>query len=136
MQCDRIKSNPRLLVAGLLASALLFLPACGKGGEPSGPCVDCGAESGQLRVTDPSARACETLVEAAGGRVVSVEFGAGSQGKSVQEGDRAGISVVSTTGAPLPETVGTIRFDGALKVLQSTCYGADGEALVGDGVKL
>ncbi|MEL6543599.1 MAG: hypothetical protein AAFQ82_03175 [Myxococcota bacterium] len=124
-----------------LCSIALFA-ACGggSGGADSGrapdTCDNCGAESGQLILLEPNARACEALVEATGGAVTRVEFGDGIAGKAVIEGDRAGISLVSTSGAALPNVAGTLRFDGELRLLKSTCFDAAGAALAGDGLGL
>lgn len=121
------------LVQLLVASTLATLAACGSGStEPDGP----KAESGQITVSSQAARGCEALVEATGGKVLAVEFGAGATGKLVLEGDRAGLSFISTSADPLPSKAGTIRFTGRVKVLSSTCYGEAGAALAGDGVQL
>lgn len=123
----------RITSPGLvLAAALPWFAACGNGGASSGP----KAETGQIRVGNPSARGCDALLAATGGEVLGVEFGEGATGKLVREGDRAGLSFISTTAAALPSDAATIRFTGDVKVLSSTCYGEAGEALAGDGVQL
>ena len=53
-----------LLHAGLVAGLLALLPACGDNASNNAQCTDCGSETGQLRLTDPNARACEALIEA------------------------------------------------------------------------
>ncbi|MEQ9500569.1 MAG: hypothetical protein RIT81_27110 [Deltaproteobacteria bacterium] len=126
-----------LLLAGAIAGVMAFVPACSgdKAADPD-PCLDCDAQAGQLRVTNRSARACELLVEATDGRVISVDFGADVSGKAISEGDRSGISLISNGAAALPEIAGIIHFDGALKLLQSTCFDEAGGALAGDSVEL
>lgn len=137
MQYAFHKLNARSLLAGLLATSLGLLSACGGGGD-TGPaqCTTCGTESGDVQVTNRAARACELLVEATGGQIVSVDVRAGAAGKAIQEGDRAGISIISASAEPLADTPATIRFTGTLKLLDATCYGAAGEALAAGGVQL
>lgn len=126
-----------ILLAGLLAALLSGLPACsGDNGKTPPPCDDCGAQAGQLRITNRDARACEALVEATAGRVATVEFESGVVGKAISEGDRAGVSLIATGAAPLPEIAGTVRFDGTLKLIDSTCFDAAGQPLAGNSVEL
>lgn len=131
-----ITKTSSLLIAGLLAGALTLSACSGENGATPPPCTECGTQSGQLRVPDRSARACEVLVEATDGRVASVDFEAGVVGKAIVEGDRAGIALIATGAAPLPEVAGTVHFDGALKHVESTCFGETGEAIAGSGVDL
>ena len=127
--------SPHRITAGLLTLGLSLLTACGNNNQTDA-CEDCDLESGQIQVIQPSARACEALVEATGGRIAGVDFAAGTDGRVVVEGDRAGVSFVANGADPLPNAAGTVRFTGALKVVRSTCYGPAGDALSGDGVQL
>ena len=44
----------------------------------------------------------------------------------VREGDRAGISIISTGSAALPEVVATLQSSGSAQILSTTCYDARG----------
>ena len=131
-------------VTSLLATTALLvgavgMPACGAGGEAGAPdaCVDCPeAATGQLRVANAAARACEVLLEASNGRVVSIDFDGGALGQMVREGDRAGISIISQGAGPLPERPISLGFTGQLSLLSSACYDEGGRVLPGEGLAL
>ena len=129
---------PNVMKCLLRPAAILTvgaLSACGGGdggnGDNPGPGgVDPGGPpvvQGQLRVTSSDARACEALVEARGGQLVSIEVAGGAIGKMVREGDRAGISIISAGSAPLPEVVATLQSSGSAQILSTACYDAQGQ---------
>ena len=123
----------------LIVCGMSLLAACSGSDGSAEPCTTCGddpAESGALRVVNSAAHACEALVEATDGRVVSVDFAGATVGRMVRQGDRAGISVISDGTAALPSIAGAIRFSGELKLLSHACYGRNGDVLVGEGLTL
>lgn len=130
--------TPSLVISGVLAVVMTIFVGCSSSDATSvpDPCENCGAETGQILVTNRAARACQLLVEATDGRVASVEFGDGVIGEAIPEGDRAGVSIVSNGAEPLPEIAGTVRFDGSLKVVQSACFDEAGNRLDGNGITL
>lgn len=140
------RTNSDHLTGTLLPALALTLAGavsgCGGGdGGTADPgreplCEDCPQEVGQIRVVDTSALACDALLEAVGGVVLALDVEGGAVGKMVKEGDRAGISVVARGTAALAPDAVSVRFTGELRLLNSTCYGASGEALPGPGLAL
>lgn len=133
-----IRLTSVLTATGFVACGLLT-SACSGGDSdaPSGPNNDnIPTLQGQLRLANGEARACEALLEATGGQIVAVDFDTASVGKAIPEGDRAGISIVSSGAGALPQVVGTVRFTGELQLLRSSCFAADGSALAGEGLTL
>ncbi len=120
----------------LALASLCALSACSGGDDGGSKDPGPKAEAGQIEVTARGARACEALVAAEGGEIVGVEFASGAAGKHVLEGDRAGISFVSSNTAALPAQAGTVLYTGTLKVLASTCYAETGDVIDGDGIRL
>ncbi len=93
----------------------------------------------QLRGQAPGARACDMLLQMVNDTqqpsalLLKVQPGIGVRKALSNKGSRWALSLVASTGDALPSLMATLKPEsgGSMQLIESSCYGNDGEKLAG-----
>jgi hypothetical protein len=92
----------------------------------------CTGENIAGLAVDSQARGCEVLLAEDGGKVDHLNFGDGVTGRWLRQGDKVAAAFVSDRDQPIGAV--QVAYAGSFSILNSHCYGSQGETLQGSTV--